>query len=85
LPADLLQHLEPYRDALPFLFIVSSVTVSPFEQVAAGYEGEGIRVKVGMSKDPRCERCWVHDPAVGASHDQPGLCKRCLDALAELG
>jgi isoleucyl-tRNA synthetase len=85
LPADLLQHLEPYRDALPFLFIVSSVTVSPFEQVAAGYEGEGIRVKVGMSKDPRCERCWTHVPTVGASHDQPGLCKRCLDALAELG
>jgi isoleucyl-tRNA synthetase len=85
LPADLLQQLEPYRDALPFLFIVSSVTVSPFEQVAAGYEGEGIRVKVGISKNPRCERCWVHDPMVGASHDQPGLCKRCLDALAELG
>lgn len=85
LPADLLAHLEPYREVLPFLFIVSSVTTLPLEQVTAGYEGEGIRVKVGMSKDPRCERCWVHDPTVGASHDQPALCKRCLDALAELG
>jgi len=25
-----------------------------------------------MSKDLRCERCWVHDPTVGASHDKPG-------------
>jgi isoleucyl-tRNA synthetase len=85
LPADLLAHLEPYREALPFLFIVSSVTTLPLEQVAAGYEGEGIRVKVEISKDPRCERCWVHDPTVGKSHGQPGLCKRCLDALAEVG
>jgi isoleucyl-tRNA synthetase len=85
LPADLLQRLEPFRDALPYLFIVSSVTVSTFDRVAAGYEGDGIRVKVEMSKAPRCERCWVHDPTVGASHDEPGLCKRCLDALAELG
>jgi isoleucyl-tRNA synthetase len=85
LPADLLAHLDPYRDALPFLFIVSSVSLLSLDQVAAGYEGEGIRVKVGISSDPRCERCWVHDPTVGGDHDQPGLCKRCLDALAEKG
>ncbi len=85
LPADLLAHLEPYRDALPFLFIVSSVTTLPFDEVAGGYEGEGIRVRVEKSREPRCERCWVHDPTVGASNDQPGICKRCLDALAEAG
>ena len=85
LPADLLAHLEPYREALPFLFIVSSVTPLPLEQVATGYDAEGIRVKVELSKDPRCERCWVHDPAVGKNKEQPGLCKRCLDALAEAG
>jgi isoleucyl-tRNA synthetase len=85
LPADLLAHLEPYREALPFLFIVSSVTPLPLEQVATGYDAEGIRVKVELSKDPRCERCWVHDPTVGKNKEQPGLCKRCLDALAEAG
>jgi isoleucyl-tRNA synthetase len=85
LPADLLARLEPYREALPFLFIVSSVTTFPLEQVTAGYEAEGIRVKVEISKDPRCERCWVHDPTVGKNHEQAGLCKRCLDALAEVG
>jgi isoleucyl-tRNA synthetase len=85
LPDNLLKHLEPYREALPFLFIVSSVTPLPFEQVAAAYEAEGIRVKVEISKDQRCERCWVHDPTVGKHHEQPGLCKRCLDALAEVG
>jgi isoleucyl-tRNA synthetase len=83
LPPDLVAHLEPYRDALPFLFIVSAVKILPVEQVTAGYEAEGIRVKVETSKEPRCERCWVHDPMVGANRDQPGLCKRCLDALAE--
>jgi isoleucyl-tRNA synthetase len=85
LPADLLAHLEPYREALPSLFIVSSVKTLPLEQVSGGYEGEGIRVKVEISKDPRCERCWVHDPMVGKSREHPGLCKRCLDAVAEVG
>jgi isoleucyl-tRNA synthetase len=83
LSPDLVAHLDPYRDALPFLFIVSAVKILPVDQVTAGYEGEGIRVKVETSKDPRCERCWVHDPTVGANRDRPGLCKRCLDALAE--
>ncbi|MGE5838723.1 MAG: isoleucine--tRNA ligase, partial [Deltaproteobacteria bacterium] len=32
LPADLLTRLEAYREALPFLFIVSSVTTLPLEQ-----------------------------------------------------
>ncbi|MGE5841121.1 MAG: isoleucine--tRNA ligase [Deltaproteobacteria bacterium] len=85
LPADLLTRLEAYREALPFLFIVSSVTTLPLEQVSGGYEGEGIRVKVEINKAPRCERCWVHDPTVGKNHEQPGLCNRCLDALAEVG
>jgi isoleucyl-tRNA synthetase len=85
LPGDLIERLKPYREALPFLFIVSSVTTLPLEQVTAGYEGEGIKVKVEISKDPRCERCWVHDPTVGKHLEQPGLCKRCLDALAEMG
>jgi len=53
--------------------------------VTGGCEGEGIRVKVEMSKNPRCDRCWVHDPTVGASKDHPGVCKRCLDALAKMG
>jgi isoleucyl-tRNA synthetase len=85
LPAHLVAHLEPYRDALPFIFIVSSVLTLPFDEVEGGYEVEGIRVKVEMSKNPRCERCWVHDSTVGADKDHPGVCKRCLDAMAEVG
>jgi isoleucyl-tRNA synthetase len=85
LPADLVAHLEPYRDALPFIFIVSSVSTLPFDEVEGGYEVEGIKVKVEMSKNPRCERCWVHDSTVGADKDHPGVCKRCLDAMAEVG
>ena len=85
LPADLRAALEPYRDALPFIFIVSSVTLLSVEEVQGGYDGEGIRVKVEKSGDPRCERCWVHDPTVGANKSHPGVCRRCLDAMAEKG
>jgi len=85
LPADLMARLEPYRDGLPFIFIVSSVTLRPLAEVQGGYDGEGIRVKVEKSGEPRCERCWVHDPTVGANKSHPGVCQRCLDALAEKG
>jgi isoleucyl-tRNA synthetase len=55
------------------------------EEVQGGYDGEGIRVRVEKSGDPRCERCWVHDPTTGADPNHPGVCRRCLDALAGLG
>ena len=34
---------------------------------------------------PGCERCWVHDPAVGRLADHPTICPRCRQALAASG
>ncbi|MCP4668806.1 MAG: hypothetical protein GY849_20910 [Deltaproteobacteria bacterium] len=39
---------------------------------------------VSPSSDPKCERCWIHDPTVGHDSDHPTICKRCLQALAEM-
>jgi isoleucyl-tRNA synthetase len=87
LPEGLMKALEPYKDQLRSVFIVSSVHLVPAEEMEGGLESEeikGLRVKVSSSKDPKCERCWVHDPTVGDAERHLTLCKRCLEALAEM-
>jgi len=87
LPEGLMKTLNPYKDQLRSIFIVSSVHLVPAEEMEGGLESEeikGLRVKVSSSEDPKCERCWVHDPTVGDAKRHPTLCKRCLEALAEM-
>jgi isoleucyl-tRNA synthetase len=86
LPKSLFASLEPFREQLRDLFIVSSVALVSSEDVDGGYESEdikGLKVLAMPSHDPKCERCWVHDASVGQDSDHPGICGRCLTALAE--
>jgi len=79
--------LEPYREQLRSIFIVSSVRILSETEVDDCFESEeikGLKVKVASSEDPKCERCWVHDQTVGEDADHPTICNRCLDALAEM-
>jgi isoleucyl-tRNA synthetase len=88
IPADLDVLLDPYKDQLRSLFIVSSVRILPAGDVQDGFEGEeieGLIVKVVPSRDPKCERCWVHDPSVGQFKHHPTICERCFNALKETG
>jgi isoleucyl-tRNA synthetase len=79
--------LAPFMNDLRSLFIVSSVLTVPFDTLANVMEGEevkGLKVKVSPCEDPKCERCWIHDPTVGKDSVHPTLCKRCIDALKEM-
>jgi isoleucyl-tRNA synthetase len=88
LSPDLMEKIAPYREQLRSIFIVSSVDIKDMDQLDDGLESEtlpGLRVKVWPSTDPKCERCWVHDPTVGNDTSRPTICKRCIQALAEMG
>ncbi|MFC1819905.1 isoleucine--tRNA ligase [Thermodesulfobacteriota bacterium] len=88
LSPDLGDLLVLFKEQLRSIFIVSSVHLMPFEEVKNGFDSEevkGLIVKVTPSDDPKCERCWVHDPTVGQDSAHPTICKRCLNALAEMG
>ena len=88
LPPKLLEKMETYRDRLRSIFIVSSVVLLPGDQVQEGFESEeieGLVVKVEPSQDEKCERCWVHDPTTGDEGQPPTICRRCFDALKEMG
>ncbi|MBW1722290.1 MAG: isoleucine--tRNA ligase [Deltaproteobacteria bacterium] len=85
---ELIKKLEPYKEQLRYIFIVSSVDIVPGAQLDSTPECEefpGLKVIVEPSADKKCERCWIHDPTVGESPEHPGICKRCLDALQEAG
>jgi isoleucyl-tRNA synthetase len=56
---------------LPALFIVSKVTL-----LAAPLAAE-----VERATGPRCERCWIHAPDLGADPAHPDLCSKCADAI----
>ena len=85
---ELRAELMPYQDQLRSVFIVSSVGIKTIAEVDGGIESEeiaGLKIAVGPSEDPKCERCWVHDPTVGDIDQQPTICRRCHDAVAEMG
>ncbi len=87
LSPQLMERISEYRDQLRSLFIVSSVDIVAIDQLADNLESEtvpGLKVKVSPSVDPKCERCWVHDPTVGEDKTHPTVCKRCLNVLNEI-
>ena len=87
LTPELSEKLAPYVDQLRSIFIVSSVDLLEIEQVEGGYESEtipGLKVSVSPSSDPKCERCWIHDPSVEDDKNHPNTCKRCRNVLDEI-
>ncbi|MBN1627545.1 MAG: isoleucine--tRNA ligase [Deltaproteobacteria bacterium] len=79
--------LSPFMNDLRTLFIVSSVRTVSLDMLQEGMDGEevkGLKIKVSLCEDPKCERCWIHDPTVGKDNSHPTLCRRCIDALKEM-
>jgi len=70
--------LEQYRDALPMLFIVSTVTLEKVAEADAP-----LHVEVSRADGTKCIRCWRYVPRVAADEHHAGLCDRCVDAVSE--
>ena len=84
---DLYNALKPYAEDLRFIFIVSKVTLLKNEGVDASFKSEnvaGLSIKVEVAEGEKCERCWVHETSVGSNKEQPSICGRCQQALAEM-
>jgi len=88
LSKELMAKLAPYADELRSIFIVSSVELISMDDMEGGQLSEaipGLKILVSASTAPKCERCWVHDNTIGQSEEHPTLCKRCVDALGQIG
>ncbi len=80
---DLAALLEREEEQLAGLFIVSQVEVS--RTLAEGISGENLpelKIRVSKAAGGKCSRCWNYVTSVGDSSDHPGICHRCLEALA---
>ena len=79
--------LQPYTDELRSFLIVSQATLVKEDTIEGASEGsslDGVRVQVEAAPGEKCERCWVHDTTVGTSKEQPTVCRRCQEALAQI-
>lgn len=68
-------------DELRFITITSAATLKPLSQAPLELPDSGLaglKVDVQPSSHVKCERCWHHQPDVGAHADHPGLCGRCV-------
>jgi len=80
--------LQPLAADLRSLLIVSRATLVKDEALDGAFSGneiEGLLIKVAPAPGDKCERCWVHDTTVGTYSEQPTICHRCRDALAQIG
>jgi isoleucyl-tRNA synthetase len=83
------RQLSALGEELRFFMITSQAVVhaagepAPADAVpAAGFEGGGIWIRLGVAHDPKCVRCWHHRPDVGISSEHPPLCARCVGNLS---
>ena len=74
--------LETFGQALPRLFVVSSVQLH--ESGGAPVEIDE-HAHVGAIASPasggKCVRCWIRDDTVGQSQDHTELCARCVQCV----
>ena len=93
---DLARLLETYREALPMLFITSTVTL--VTGTSAGDAGAGTlfsepggsaRIEVSRVDAAKCPRCWrwVRPPTAAmdeaTADDETEVCVRCTEALSD--
>ncbi len=73
--------LEPRRDALPALFIVSQVSLEPATPSESEAWPSGASASVRPAPGSKCARCWNVLESVGRDAELPTLCARCREAV----
>lgn len=78
--------LNQLGEELRFVLITSKASVKPLvdADIEQG-EIEGLAVKVEKMQAEKCPRCWHYSETIGANHEHPSLCQRCVDNVAGTG
>jgi isoleucyl-tRNA synthetase len=76
------------ENELHFVFITSNTSViaeqfSPEDALQT--EVEALKLKVLVSQNPKCTRCWHQRYDVGENKEHPDLCGRCVENVAGEG
>ncbi|MBW2565484.1 MAG: isoleucine--tRNA ligase [Deltaproteobacteria bacterium] len=84
MPETLSAVVKPDADELRTVFIVSKVSFSAEESLAGGHESTnipGLAIRIDAAPGEKCERCWIHEPSVGADALHKTICARCQNVL----
>ncbi|CAG7856649.1 partial isoleucyl-tRNA synthetase, partial [biofilm metagenome] len=74
--------LQQFEDELRFVLITSNASVMAENtnlEDAIHTDIDGIKLKVMVSTNEKCVRCWHHQPDVGQHSTHPELCGRCIE------
>ena len=77
----LYQKLLPLAIELHFGFIVSKVSIKPYEEkssLASSTTIIGLFIEVIKSSEKKCQRCWHHCQSVGKNLKYNDICTRCI-------
>lgn len=73
---------------LHFVFITSNAGVSDMQfcpDDAVTTDIDGLKVKVSVSEQQKCVRCWHQRYDIGEHPEHPELCGRCVENVAGAG
>ncbi|WNB76337.1 isoleucine--tRNA ligase [Methylomonas koyamae] len=73
---------------LHFIFITSNAGVSDMQfcpDDAVATDIDGLKVKVSVSEQQKCVRCWHQRYDIGEHPEHPELCGRCVENVAGAG
>lgn len=78
--------LKAHEADLRSIFITSNVNLvkGTLSESTPSETLDKLYIKVEAADGEKCERCWVHDPAVGSHEDHPTVCNRCKKALEQI-
>jgi len=82
------EFINPYKERLPFIFIVSKVNVT--HEAIKGNEVHSFSyknkvactIKVLKAVGNKCERCWMWFEDVGTNERYPTICQKCINVLS---
>ena len=83
-PEDLYNALLPFVNDLRSILIISKASLVNDTKPEGAYESQeekGLYILVEPAEGEKCERCWIHEPTVGANSAHPKICNRCLGIL----
>lgn len=83
--AELAAQLQPAAGELHFIFITSKAALLRLEDAPADALETalpGLKLRVLVSQEPKCVRCWHQRADAGVDAEHPELCGRCVENVA---
>jgi isoleucyl-tRNA synthetase len=71
--SDWFKLLQPYRDELHYIFIVSKIALEETR--------DQLKVSVKKQAYLKCDRCWHFEESVGVNSQHSSICSRCISNL----